>query len=140
MAQHNEHLSPLLLSTRSAAVFFLKQLERRRGLAFVRSLLQRAPFADCDWMRAWKASGEVALLRFLGTSKLPRLNPFASLQLWPVVHPAMAAALAPAGDLLQLESCVQEYAQVDASGLKAALLGALFHESTFVHLSENQFY
>jgi hypothetical protein len=92
-------------------------------------------------VQAWKQSGEVSLLRFLGNNKLPRHNPLASLPRWDECHRAVAAAMSPlSADYTQLDTLIRNLTSSgSASGdiahvlavrqFKAALLAAVFHEA-----------
>lgn len=118
---------------RSLRMFLLKNLERRRGLSFVRSALQQVPIADSKWLSEWKSSGDAGLIRFLGCNKLPRTNPFLLEPLYSEVHTAVCATLTPtAPSFSAFENVLRQYSGAESPHLlkqfKAAILSALFHE------------
>jgi len=109
-------------------MFLLKNLERRRGVSFVRFALQSPPLNTGKWLRAWKNRGDVGLMRFLGDNKLPRHNPFIGCPLWNEVHPALSAGLTPGGSFKTLENVIMKQA-AQPELLKSALLACVFHEA-----------
>jgi hypothetical protein len=64
---------------RSMRIFLLKQLERSRGVSFVRSALQQPPLSSSQWLKQWQDSGEPAFVRFIGENRLPRFNPLSAI-------------------------------------------------------------
>jgi trimeric autotransporter adhesin len=54
---------------RAARLYFLRHLERGRGLTFVRGALRAPLLARHHWLNNW---GDSSLVRFLGDSRLPR--------------------------------------------------------------------
>jgi hypothetical protein len=54
---------------RAARLYFLRHLERGRGLTFVRGALRAPLLARHQWLHKW---GDSSLLRFLGDSRLPQ--------------------------------------------------------------------
>jgi hypothetical protein len=112
-------------------MFLLKNLEKRRGLSFVRSALQQAPLKESALLKQWSSTGEIGLLRFLGTNKLPRFNPLSKVPLWDEVHKALATGMSPlASDFAALEA-VLKLSLADLTKktqAKGALIAAMFHE------------
>jgi hypothetical protein len=130
-------LEPFLLHSsgsgreRTLRMFLLKNLERRRGVSFLRSALQQRPFSDAKWLETWKATGEPGLIRFLGSNKLPQNNPFGSFPLMEPVHTAVSACLTPQStscaplDDLMMALIADPMTQLTVKG---SLLLALFQE------------
>jgi hypothetical protein len=117
---------------RTLRMFLLKNLERRRGVSFLRSVLQLSPFKEAKWVRDWKATGEVGLTRFLGSNKLPQNNPFLQFPFWERVHTAVSAGLTPTSNTFTaLETVITDVIQSPTGEqmIKGSLLLALFQES-----------
>ncbi len=92
---------PQTNTLRPAAMFLLKQLHRARGVSFVRASLQREPFQSSAWFQSWFQTGDVVLQRFCGDGKLPSLNPFVTMPLWPAAQAAVGSALSQVCSLQQ---------------------------------------
>ena len=112
--------------SRSMRMFLLKALERQRGVAFVRSVMQQRPVKGSPWMVEWLADNEVGLVRFMGANKLPQHNPFTEEELYPEAVRAVAGYLAT-GDLAStVELFLSE--QLGNASAKSAFALGLFHE------------
>jgi len=131
-------LEPVLAQAQSAGrvrtlrMFLFKNLERRRGVSFLRSALLQSPFMEAKWMSDWKATGEIGLTRFLGSNKLPQNNPFIGFPLWDVIHGALAACLTPnSSSFSVLELALQPLVENPATRVlaKGCLLLCFFQES-----------
>ena len=66
----------------SMRMFFLKCVERFRGVSFLQTALLLPPTCGSRWFTCYKAEGDANLLRFLCNNKLPSTNPFASHHLF----------------------------------------------------------
>jgi hypothetical protein len=55
---------------RSMKIFLMKQIERSKGVSFLRNALQEPPLATAEWVKAWKLAGDVPFTRFLGSNKV----------------------------------------------------------------------
>ncbi|KNC55646.1 uncharacterized protein AMSG_01915 [Thecamonas trahens ATCC 50062] len=121
--------------TRSMRMFVLKTMERARGVSFVRSALLQEPLVSSEWLSQWRQSGEPGLVRFLGSSKLPRNNPFVSLPLFGSSDAAVAGFLS-SGSTTSLESWLAstEAAETSSGRVVAALLAAVFHQVYLLHV------
>lgn len=51
-------------------MFLFKQIERRKGVSFLRSSLLETPLNAAPWVVDWKMSGDVIFSRFLGSNKV----------------------------------------------------------------------
>lgn len=114
---------------RSMRLFLLKQLERRRGVSFVRSALQQPPLSTSEWLRQWKqAADEPGLVRFVGENRLPRSNPLQALPHFSRLQ-ALVDAFLTTGDAATLEQQLLDCRdQLGPGPTKAALGAAVFHE------------
>jgi RZ type zinc finger domain/AAA domain (dynein-related subfamily) len=119
---------------RSARMFLLKQLERARGVSFVRNALTQAPLRGSAWLVEWVNTGDTGLTRFLGDNKLPRNNPFVSLPMWDQVNAAITTALSPVGALESLEATIAQLSQVAPNQVKGALLASVFCECLLIQV------
>ena len=72
-------------------LYFLKCLERKRGVSFLRNALMSHPLRDAPWVIEWKQSGETGFLRFIGHNKLPKWNPFVHFPLFTEVQGVISA-------------------------------------------------
>jgi hypothetical protein len=134
LKQLAEVVDPLLLFskaydhslTRSMRMFLLKAVERHRGVAYVRSVMQQAPVHGSGWMVEWIAENEVGLVRFMGANKLPQHNPFSEEELYPEAVRAVAEYLANGDLITTIEAFVVAHAS--DSAVKSALALGLFHE------------
>jgi len=103
--------------SRSVKLFFLKAIERKKGITYLRSVLQQEPLSTSQWLLEWRALREGPFERFLGHAKLPRGNPFSLLPGYETACLAVSALL-NTGDVSGLNS-VQN---------PGAMLGVVFHE------------
>jgi hypothetical protein len=55
---------------RGLKMFFFKQIERRKGISFLRGAMLESPLARTAWLEQWKRSGDVSFSRFLGSNKV----------------------------------------------------------------------
>ena len=121
---------------RSARMFLLKQMERRRGVSFVRSVMQQEPVRSSSWFREWLDSADTGLLRFMGDNKLPKHNPLLTLENWDAVHVAVCASVSHTGKT----DVLQELFSTSPDGgvsMKGAFLAAVFHEVTLLSLLDD---
>jgi hypothetical protein len=126
--------SPGLEMTRAMRIYFLKHLEKSRGLSFVRNVLMQRPLVDTAWVKQWRESEDVAFTRFLGSSKLPRINPFLVFPGYTEVQPTLAEYM-QSGNVEALEEGFRHLlSSLRANRLGAALLLVCFHEVSLLSL------
>jgi hypothetical protein len=119
---------------RSMRMYFLKILERLRGVSFVRSAMQQAPLQGSAWLGEWIELKETGLVRFMGANKLPQYNPLAADELVGPATGALAAYLGT-GQFVALEAFARAHATHPRLG--GALCCALFHEVGLLHVLPN---
>jgi hypothetical protein len=130
-----EIISPLLEDSspwgphvRLMRVYFLKLLNKSRGLSSVRGALLQLPLSGATWVSQWKLSDDAGFTRFLGSNRLPQINPFVSFPCFPIVQETLCNLL-HSGDVDLFDSKILETLQAVGSGtLCGALLLAAFHE------------
>ena len=110
---------------RSMRMYFLKVLERLRGVSYVRSAMQQDPILDSAWLKEWVEENEVGLVRFMGANKLPPHNPFKQEALFDEASRSVAGYLASGdfGLIMTFLDAHREHVRV-----KGALALGLFHE------------
>lgn len=75
----------------NARMYFIKCIERKRGVSFLRSALMSSPVGDSPWITEWRKSGDVGFVRFIGSNKLPKWNPYTLFPLFTAVQEILAA-------------------------------------------------
>ena len=55
---------------RGLKMFLFKQIERRKGISFLRNSLLEPPLSQAPWLIDWKQSIDVSFSRFLGSNKV----------------------------------------------------------------------
>lgn len=137
---------------RSLRMFFLKQLERREGVSFLRHQLMEPPLSGSAWLQDWHRSGDVSFERFLGANKvisillfllycsntaldfpqLPKVNPFVEVPMFDSIQAIVSQFIVLHGNVETMEANLQELIKSTASGasgvIKCALLLACYHE------------
>lgn len=113
--------------TRLLRMYFLKLFGRTRGLSFVRDGLLQSPLRDSRWVLQWRASEDAGFTRFLGSNRLPKINPFVSYPLFTVVHDAFCSFI-QSGDMAEFDAKITHIKGLSSGGLCGNLLLASFHE------------
>lgn len=142
----SRRVEPLLADTasghegvvRSMRMFLLKQIERLRGLTFLRMVLTQAPLCDAMWVQQWKAAADSGLVRFLGSNRLPRVNPLLATPFFTHMKEALAAFLSTSNITLvqdAVASCLQEHGP---EATQASLLLGLFNEVYLLAVLQQQ--
>ena len=94
----------------SMRMFFLKCVERFRGVSFLQTALLLPPTCGSRWFLGYKAEGDANLLRFLCNNKLPSTNPFASRKLFQKISQVVTRFVAD-GNLDAVEGSIAEFAR-----------------------------
>ena len=94
----------------SMRMYFLKCVERFRGVSFLQTALLLPPTCGSRWFIRYKAEGDANLLRFLCNDKLPTTNPFASHSLFKQMSDIVTRYLGD-GNLDALEVSVGDLAR-----------------------------
>jgi hypothetical protein len=111
---------------RSMRMFFLKTLDRMRGVSFVRSALQQRPLKDANWVKEWTNSrNDTTFQLFVGNDRMPKGNPLKTLPLYSELGDALSSSLASG----MMETFEQQIDVLKAKPeVKGAVLGTLFHQ------------
>jgi hypothetical protein len=111
---------------RSMRMFFLKTLDRMRGISFVRSALQQRPLKDAKWVKDWiNSRNDTAFQLFVGNDRMPKGNPLKTLGLYPELSDALSSSLA-SGKMETFELKITEMKAKPE--IKGAVLAVLFHQ------------
>jgi hypothetical protein len=114
--------------SRAMRVFLFKHIERRKGISFLRNTLQVPPLCDAAWMKDWKQSGDVSFSRFLGSNKIPKVNPLQIFPLFAEVQNIVSQYLV-SGSISAMESSLSTlFSTQTKRKIQSALLLVCFHE------------
>eukprot|EP00808_Paulinella_micropora_P005146 g2757.t1 len=115
-------------------MYVLKQMERQRGIGFLRLCCTSDPLQEARWLKEWRQSGEVGLVRFLAGQRLATVNPFRELPLWAPLQEAVGQAMTPSGNLHALEMALEAAHREQPRAAKAMLLAAVYHHCFLLRL------
>ncbi|CAK0799979.1 unnamed protein product [Prorocentrum cordatum] len=76
---------------RSLRMFLLKCIERRKGVSFLRALLDARPLSDTGWVTKWRTNHDIEFEKFIGAALVPKWNPFTGQDGSPEYNEAKAA-------------------------------------------------
>jgi hypothetical protein len=123
-----EDSSPWGANVRLVRMYCLKLLSKSRGLSYVRGALLRPPLSEAQWILQWKVSDDTGFTRFLGSNRLPQINPFSDYPSCPSAQKALCSFM-HSGDVASLNANITEILQTTRIGIVCgALLSASFHE------------
>jgi len=112
---------------RSMRMYLLKLLERNQGVSFLRNALSASPLLETKWLQHWRQSEDVGLIRFIGSNKLPKSNPFMAFPLFREMQDAVTHFL-KSENLASFEGAVQAAMALNYKHARSALMLAFFHE------------
>jgi hypothetical protein len=122
------------ISVRVIRMYLLKLLGHSRGLSFVRNALMQPPLMNTKWLVEWKSSDDVGFTRFLGSNRLPRINPFVAFPLFSSMQSIISEHM-QSGNIGSLDHALFEAVQANnGAAVCAALLLACFHEIALLSL------
>lgn len=123
-----EDSSPWGPHVRLMRIYFLKLLNKSRGLSYVRGALLQSPLSEATWVSQWKNSDDAGFTRFLGSNRLPRINPFVSYPSFSCIQETICNFL-HSGDVDTFDLTTMETLQtIEMGTFCGALLLATFHE------------
>jgi hypothetical protein len=123
-----EDSSPWSANVRLIRMYFLKLLSKSRGLSYVRAALLRSPLSEAQWVAQWRQSDDAGFTRFLGSNRLPQINPFSNYPSCPDVQKALCSFM-HSGDVASFNTTITDILQGTRIGIVCgALLLASFHE------------
>merc|ERR1719487_2397766 len=63
---------------RSMRLYFLKCMERVKGVSFVRGQLADPPLCNAPWVLQWRELHDLDFEKFIGAALVPKWNPFSA--------------------------------------------------------------